>query len=208
MLTKLINRLFLLIFLVVAAVALLYVHAKQSVERVANLFMYGSLESLPVNQTAMVLGATVYTDKRPSEVLARRLDTAISLYKQGKVSQLLMSGDGRSPDYNEVEGMQLYAEAAGVPSTAILLDPQGLRTYDSCYRASSVFHLTSLTVVTQPEHLKRAIYTCRSLGVGAIGYQGVTLGTGDLSFQVREQMALVLAWLDIHFLHPQPGDKH
>src|SRR5690606_17045200 len=65
--------------------------------------------------------------------------------------------------------MGRFAEQLGVPSQAILLDPAGLRTYDSCYRVQRVFGLDAVTLVTQDFHLDRALLICNSLGVDAVG---------------------------------------
>ena len=99
--------------------------------------------------------------------------------------------------------MQKYAENAGVPASQILLDTNGLHTYDSCYRALTVFSLHKLVLISQADHDLRAVYTCRSLGVDAIGLSanGSTKGVAA----VREQAALVLAWLDVHIFHPVPA---
>jgi vancomycin permeability regulator SanA len=157
----------------------------------------------PYNTVTMVLGAEAYSPEVPSPALAYRLDAAIQLYKDGKTATLLMSGDGRAADYNEVATMTVYATEHGVPAAAIITDPEGLRTYDSCYRARTIYGLTRLTVVSQSEHLRRVVYTCRALGIDAVGVVGAPFyGTEAARYFLREQLAEVRAWLDVHFLHP------
>jgi SanA protein len=126
-----------------------------------------SVDDVPQKPSALVFGARVYASGRPSAMLADRIATGVDLFHAGKVAQLIMSGDGRSAHYNEPEAMRQYALSLGVPDEAILVDPYGLRTYDSCYRASEEFGITDVIVVTQEFHVDRALLTCRGLGLDA-----------------------------------------
>ncbi len=101
--------------------------------------IYHEVAAVPRRRVAIVFGAQVLPGGRLSNALAYRVDAAIALYRAGKVEQLLMTGDNRSPEYDEPTAMRDYALARGVPLAAIVLDTLGLRTYDSCYRAHSVF---------------------------------------------------------------------
>ena len=58
-----------------------------------------------------------------------RLDLALKLYRRGRVRRLLLSGDGRSPFYDETAAMRDYLLSRGVPSDALLIDPAGLDTF-------------------------------------------------------------------------------
>ena len=90
---------------------------------------------------ALVLGARVYANGRLSGMLRDRVETAVALYKAGKVQKLLMSGDNSSLEYNEPDAMMAHAVAMGVPPEDIQPDYAGRRTYDSCYRASAIFQV-------------------------------------------------------------------
>lgn len=127
------------------------------------------IDRLPAVPVALVLGAEVYADGRPSAFLRGRLDLAVELYRRGLVQRILASGDGRSPFYDETAGMHDYLVAAGVPDADVLVDPAGLDTYDSCLRARDTFGLTRLVVVSQTYHLPRALAICRALGIDAWG---------------------------------------
>lgn len=170
-------------------------------------FIYSDVSAIPARTTAMVLGTQVLPGKEPGTVLESRLVASLALYDTKKVSRFLMSGDGRSKYYNEGETMRAYAIDHGVPASAIVLDPNGLRTYSSCYRAKHEFNLESVIIVTQPDHLRRAVYTCRSLGLDAIGLEAPDIEPSAgraayLRYKLREKAALVLAWVDVTFLQP------
>lgn len=128
-----------------------------------------TVETVAPQRVAIVLGARVYSSGRLSGMLRDRVETAVALYKAGKVQKILMTGDNSSPHYNEPGAMKEHAVALGVPAEDIQPDYGGLRTYDSCYRARSIFGVDSAIVVTQAFHLPRALYLCDQLGVSAIG---------------------------------------
>ena len=111
-------------------------------------------------------------------MLAHRMDTAIELYRGGVVRKLLVSGDNRFADYNEPGRMYDYAVARGVPPADVVRDFVGRRTYDTCYRAGAIFGVTASVLVTQRFHLPRALFTCRNLGVDAIGFWPTAASTG------------------------------
>jgi vancomycin permeability regulator SanA len=150
----------------------------------------------PTTAVALILGAEVYADGRPSPALANRLDVGIELLRLGRVRALLMSGGNGT---FEVGAMRAYAIARGVTSDAILLDAAGERTLASCLQARDSFRLRRLIVVSQELHMARAVYTCRRLGIDADGVVAPEF-TGDrvLIYQIRERFALVFAWLEVN----------
>ena len=128
-----------------------------------------TINSVPSAQVAIVFGAGLWRDGTPTTVLRDRINTASELFFTGKVQKILMSGDNSYLDYNEPGAMREYALSLGVPETAIVLDYAGRRTYDTCYRARIIFNVQNAILVTQGFHLPRALYTCNSLGLKAVG---------------------------------------
>lgn len=151
--------------------------------------------ALPENRAALVFGAGLNRGGGPSAILYDRVATAADLYSAGKVTKLLMSGDNSTENYNEVEAMRRAAVELGVPDDDIVLDYAGFNSWDSCYRARDIFGLDSATLVTQRFHLPRAVFTCRHLGIDAVGVtadrQPYRTGYNEL----REYVALAgTAW--------------
>ncbi len=169
--------------------------------------MYDNVEQIPARPVAIVFGAGLQRNGNPSPILADRLNGAISLYKAGKVQRLLLTGDNVTSI--EVNSMRSYAIRQGVPASALLSDNAGLRTYDSCYRASHTFGITSAILVTQAYHLPRALYLCNALGLEAVGlkaglnseYPGQTYNNS------REFAATFVSWLDITIFRPKPEQE-
>lgn len=157
--------------------------------------------SLPV---AIVFGAGVRGDN-PSAMLYDRVASAVELYKLGKVSTLLMSGDNRFVNYNEPGVMRNVALRLGVPDEAIVLDLAGRSTYETCYRARDIFGVRNAVLVTQEFHLDRALFTCNALEVDAVGlvadqrpYRGLTY------YNLREIAATANAFLELYITRPVP----
>ena len=99
--------------------------------------------------------------------------------------------------------MTAYVVRAGVPVAAVARDPNGERTYDSCVNARDRFGARSLAIVSQEDHVARAVYTCRRLGLDAIGVTAEEF-TGDryLVYRLREPFAMLLAWWQVNVSPP------
>lgn len=126
-------------------------------------------QAAPAEPVAIVFGAGLNRNGTASLVLRDRMDTAAQLYRAGKVSWLLLSGDNRFVNYNEPKAMRDYALSLGLPESALVLDYAGRRTYDTCLRAKQIFGVTDALLVTQHYHLDRALLTCESLGLTVQG---------------------------------------
>jgi vancomycin permeability regulator SanA len=151
---------------------------------------------------ALVLGAGVYSDGEPTLVLEERLRTALELYKKGKATWFLVSGDNRKANYNEPQAMRRWLQRQGVPADRIVTDFAGRRTYDSLQRASLVFGVQRAYLVTSDFHLPRALYLAHHLGLDAYGVPASTdtHSRGKrLGFWFREYGARHKALFDLWF---------
>ncbi len=165
------------------------------------------VEQSPSAPVAIVFGAGLTRDGQPSPVLRDRVATAVQLYFEGKVQKILMSGDNRFVEYNEPGAMQRYAISLGVPEEDIVLDYAGRRTYDTCYRARHIFGVRQALLVTQRFHLPRAIFTCNSLGVEAVGViadQRAYSRYAHRFWRIREIPATAMAFVDVFITRPLP----
>lgn len=117
----------------------------------------------------LILGAGITDKDTPSPMLKDRLDAGIQLYKEGVASKILLSGDNGQQEHNEIHVMLKYAKEAGVPEEDIFCDHAGFSTYDSMYRASSIFGVERAIVVTQKYHQYRALYVGEELGLDVWG---------------------------------------
>jgi len=166
--------------------------------------------SAPQAPVALVFGAGIRSDGGLSPMLTDRMDAAIALYAAGKVRKLLVSGDNRFVDYNEPGAMYDYAVARGLPPDDVVRDYAGRRTYDTCYRAREIFGVERAILVTQRFHLPRAIFTCRNLGVDALGFSADRrVYWSNSYYRFRDAFATLRAWWDVWVARPLPvlGEK-
>ena len=164
-------------------------------------------EDAPSERVAIIFGAGLRRDGRPTAVLRDRVETGVQLYFDGKVEKLLMSGDNQVVEYNEPEAMRQYALDLGVPDQDIVLDYAGRRTYDTCYRAKSIFGVNSALLVTQKFHLPRALFLCNSLGMDTLGVEANNRnywGGALVVWNIREHLATLNAFMDIFVDKPLP----
>lgn len=143
----------------------------------------------------LILGSQVYPDGRLSRVLQARADAAFLLRSTGKVKKILVSGDNRSHYYNEVAAIDAYLQHHGVPSADIFLDFAWLDTYDSLYRARSIFAVKTLIVPTQRFHLPRVLFLAKHLGVHTLWYP-LSNRYVWTSVYIREFFAHQKAWVE------------
>ena len=191
---SLIKNIVLLAMLVGLACALFYGYVAYS----TRAYVYALVADTPVTQVALVLGASVTAKGNLSPVLKERADQAVELYKAHKVSKILVTGDNATLSHDEVDPVGKYMFAQGIPKADIFLDHAGFDTYSSMYRARDVFAVTSLTIVSQPFHLPRAVYIARSLGLTAYASPADKNGLNIYNY-VREVPATIKAEYDILF---------
>ena len=147
---------------------------------------------------ALVLGAGLRDDGSPSDVLRDRLEESLDLYRAGRVRRIIVSGDHRTPAYDEPNAMRAYLEANGVLPQDIVMDHAGVDTYSSMWRAKHVFGASRIVVVTQRFHLARAVWLARSLGMEAEGSAADRhLYRGIAWLQVREVGSRTKAFVDV-----------
>jgi len=179
-------------------------YAIVSVRMTQDAYIYPSVDSVPAQPVALVLGASI-RNGTPSTMLTDRLDTARQLYEAGKVKKLIVSGDNREEYYNEPAVMKEYLVERGVPSEHVVADYAGRRTYDSCYRLKEIFGQHAAILVTQKYHLVRALYLCRNLGIDSVGIPADQSRYANyIASYARDIAASLKAWFDIVVLKPTP----
>lgn len=124
------------------------------------------------NAVGLVLGCSKYLDlkkTRRNYYFIGRMEAAAELWKSGKVRCIIVSGDNRVEDYNEPADMEEDLVKLGVPREKIVRDHAGLCTYDSVYRAKHIFGADKLIIVSQQDHVSRAVTIANHLNIEAEG---------------------------------------
>ncbi len=118
----------------------------------------------------IILGAKVFDDGRPCDMLEDRLLQGAQLYFEGFSDRIIVSGDHGRESYDEVNAMKAFLVGLGIPDEVIFTDHAGFSTYDSMYRMKDIFSAQSAIIVTQDFHLPRAVFIAESYGMKVCGY--------------------------------------
>ena len=166
--------------------------------------IYTDINKLPNYQTAVVLGtAKYYTTGTPNLYYKYRIETARNLIKQGKVQKLLVSGDNKTPYYNEPRVMTNDLRNIGVQAVQIQQDFAGYRTLDSIIRADKVFRLPPFIVISQRFHCERAMFIAKTRNIDAVCFIA-KYPEGHFKVRIREFFARAGMVLD-YLLDRQPA---
>lgn len=192
--------------LVVAIVAITFL-AYYSVKFNARTKTYNNVNDVPYCKVGLVLGTSPYTSNGHNNYFfTTRINAAAELYKAGKVTKLIVSGDNHTRYYDEPTHMKNALISKGVSPSAIVLDYAGFRTLDSVVRAKEVFMQDKLIVVSQRFHNERAIYLAEHYGIEAVGYNAKDAKKTRKSLTitvVRESFSRVKMFIDI-IINKQP----
>jgi uncharacterized SAM-binding protein YcdF (DUF218 family) len=163
----------------------------------AGIARYASMSSAGPADAAVVLGARVIGDA-PSPVFAARIDHAIALYREGRVSILILTGgacEAGCPPESVVA--RAYAVAHGVPAADIHWEAVSRSTYGNLLEAKRLaasLGLKTLLIVTDPLHEKRAMTIAADLQLVARPSPTPTSRyrslTSRLEFLARETVSL------------------
>ncbi|MBS6009433.1 MAG: YdcF family protein [Haemophilus parahaemolyticus] len=166
--------------------------------------IYTDINKLPNYQTAVVLGtAKYYTTGTPNLYYKYRIETTRNLIKQGKVQKLLVSGDNKTPYYNEPRVMTNDLRNMGVQAVQIQQDFAGYRTLDSIIRADKVFRLPPFIVISQRFHCERAMFIAKTRNIDAVCFIA-KYPEGHFKVRIREFFARAGMVLD-YLLDRQPA---
>lgn len=185
-----------------ALICLLFTtYANYKIEHSTAEYVTSDVQKLPKTKVAVVLGtAPNLVGGYQNYYFVYRIDAAAVLYKSGKVTHFILSGDHGRKNYNEPEMMKLALIEKGVPANVIYLDYAGFRTLDSMIRAKEIFGQNEFIVVSQEFHNQRAVYIARQNGINAYGYNAKDVNKqAGLKTNIREYFARAKVFIDDWF---------
>lgn len=170
-------------------------------ERQARARSFTAVAEVPPRPVAIVLGAQVFPNGRPSTALEDRLFVAAELYRLGSVQTILVSGSRQAREFDEPKAMKRWLCDQGVPEQHITVDPAGVRTLDSMQRAAKVYAVTEAVICTQGFHLPRALFLASRAGIDAVGVCADRRSYANRRRnERRELLAQALAFVDSYVL--------
>lgn len=162
-------------------------------------FIFKQINDLPTVSTVMILGAAILKNGNPSPVLEERISQAEKIYNSHIVTKILITGNSINPKtYDETNAMKIALLKDGIPKKDIIVDPLGVDTYASIYRAKNTYKISSMIIASQSFHLPRALFIAKSLGVNAYGIE-VDKDTPQMRNYFHEIIAVPKAILNVIF---------
>lgn len=167
----------------------------------AKNYIYDSIENVKTYKVGLLLGTSKYVKSgNTNEYFSNRIDAAVNLYKNGKITKIIISGDNRERSYNEPRDMKRELIKRGIPDSCIYLDYAGFRTLDSVIRAKEIFGQQTFIIISQKFHNERAIFLARKNGIDAYGFNAKEVSKNKrLKTKIREWFARDKAVFDVIF---------
>jgi uncharacterized SAM-binding protein YcdF (DUF218 family) len=151
-----------------------------------SILSYASYSNEDKADGIIVLGAATYGNQ-PSPVFKERINHAINLYKEGYANIIIFTGGkGDDRDLSEAEVAKQYAIEHGIVPDNILVETLSKSTEQNlCFAKQLVisYHFTTLIIVSDPLHMKRAMLIADDIGLKA--YTSPTPTTQYKSFITR-----------------------
>ncbi len=122
------------------------------------------------SDVVIILGARSYLDSGEyNPCLVARVAHGVSLYDRGLVSALVVTGGtDELTGHNEAQTMRDIAEALGVPSEDIYIEPQATSTYENLIFSGAIMDAhewESAIIVSEPFHMPRAHLVAEHLNI-------------------------------------------
>jgi SanA protein len=168
----------------------------------AQYNIFSNIDEVQKTEFALVLGAAINNNNKPSSYLKYRLDDVVDLYKAQKIEKVLISGDNGEDAYDEISVMNNYLVQNGIPQSVIYGDYAGFDTYSSMERAKKIFGIKKAIIVSQGFHLPRSLYIANQKGMSVTGY-ATKQSFGKRQYFIREYFATIKSFFDC-FLHRKP----
>lgn len=184
--------------LAIAALLTLGAMAWTALDSWGRAYVLVTPQAWPRVDAVLVLGTSPYGKRGQDQwTLSYRMDAAAGLWHSGAADRFIVSGNRVDDDYDEPAAMRDELVARGVPAKVITLDPLGRRTWESIRRARDVYGKRRLLIVSQREHLARALFLARHVGIEAWGV--AARGTDrDGFYEVTiRNLAALLAYYDV-----------
>lgn len=150
---------------------------------------------------AVVLGAAVWADNKPSPSLAFRVEKAAELFKDGIVNKIQLTGGSAPGELSEAEVSLKHAITKGISRDDVWIEKNTTSTIEQVRFIKKELiqnkKFNAVVIVSDIYHLKRVKEICNFYNVKAeVAASKLNLKTDKIIFyQLRECVALILFWL-------------
>ena len=156
----------------------------------------GLTDEIEVSDAAVVLGNKVEPSGLPSPRLKSRLDKAISLYENGFVKYIIVSGGKGEEGYDEALVMRKYLVSKNIPDNFIIEDPEGRNSYMTAVNLKKIMmkkSFGSVIIVSQYYHLSRCKLAFGNAGIDNPG------SAHPYFFELRDAYSLIREFFGYYY---------
>ncbi len=152
------------------------------------------------NNIGVVLGAAVWSNNKPSPSLASRVDKALTLYEQKKISQIYLTGSNAPGELSESEVALKYIRAKRVNTSEIYIEKETTSTNEQIqYIKNNLLRTPNKNVIV----ISDSYHLVRVLEIAKFHKIKIQVSASELfqSFEkavynkIREALALTMFWL-------------
>ena len=149
----------------VAVLTVLYI-----VANAVSICTFGMQDEKCRSDTAIVLGAAAYGEE-VSPVYRERLNHAITLYNDGYVEKVIVTGGvGKGQSTSDAYAAKKYLISQGIPSDDILTEDTSTITQENLINSKKIMDANgykSAIIVSDPLHMKRSLLLAKDAGLTA-----------------------------------------
>lgn len=143
----------------------------------------------------LILGAG-----KKNPVFYTRMNAALEVYHRAKINRITCSGLVSVINYNEPYDMRDYLLLNNIPDEVIDLDTAGIRTFQSIENYATRYKHDSVVIISQQQHLQRALFIADCKGLSAVGYAAYDFnGKYNEEWMVKEYLSRLKCTFDLIF---------
>ncbi len=128
----------------------------------------GLTDNFKPSDVVVVLGSKVNENGQASERLKARLDIVKTLFDNGTVKNIVVSGGFGKEGYDEATIMYDYLISRNIPDSVIIIDSKGNNTYltaSNFIKLNKKYKFKTVVLVSQFFHLSRTKLIFKKLGI-------------------------------------------
>jgi vancomycin permeability regulator SanA len=152
------------------------------------------------NTIAVVLGAAVWSDNKPSPTLAARVDKALKLFDSGRVKEIYLTGGNAPGELSEAQVALNYVKSKGHNTTHIYLESKTKSTNEQIQFVKNELLKNkkelNVILVSDSYHLVRTkeISDFHKIKINVVPSELPLSFENALYLKLREALALVVFW--------------
>ena len=136
-----------------------------------SIWNYGNVDEKAPADVAIVLGAAI-SDGEVSPVYRERINHAITLYEEGTVDFIILTGGFGEGSYkSDSQVAKEYALSQDVPEERILIEEKSTITEENLEFSKEIMDendLETAIIVSDPLHMKRAMLMAKDYNITAL----------------------------------------